>query len=132
MTGGTVRDFLVAKGFKREEPHSGDRYYVKANYYRVLYDVPDLPHCISNQKPPQIHIRETCFEDLGLHHFEIGACNEAPQGWIDFKFYSLSSEEVLTRFDAIQAGLIAAWRALFDEAKTSGRDLGTQSEAANG
>jgi hypothetical protein len=112
-----IKEFLLAKGFKLEEPHAGDADYVVSNYYKVLYDVPDLPLCLCNDKPPQMWIQET-YLNFGngttpSHNFTVGFRNEAPQGWIDFKFYSINQEEFLVKFSSIQEALIAAWKVLF-------------------
>ena len=109
-----IHNFLLSKNYKYEPRGPGDADYVVGNYYRVPYDVKDLPLCLCNDKPPQIHVQESYFgvNSSEFHNFTIGLRNEAPQGWINFEFYNLSEPELIERFDPIVEALFSAWRTL--------------------
>ena len=113
-----IEKLLTKKGYKLYAPNVLDNDSIVANYYRVMPGVSDLPDCRTNDKPPQIYVREW----LHVPHnptepehrgFEIGICNHAPQGWIDFKFYSLDEKGAVKRFDDIESALLETWRHLF-------------------
>jgi hypothetical protein len=115
MRSAEVENFLTERGFKFYAPHRSDPDFVVANYYRVLYGLEGLPLCLTNEKPPQVYIRESHIElpNQPYHSFNMGICNEAPQGWIDFKFYSVSEDDLFEKFTEMELALIASWRTLF-------------------
>ena len=117
MRSEAVGTFLTGKGFSYEAPHEGDAEYVAANYYRTVSGVENLPHCVSNERPPQMHVQEVLIKvsnSRDYHCFAVEIRNRAPQGWIIFKFYSVAEDDLLAGFDGMVAGLLAAWRALFE------------------
>lgn len=113
----SVYAYLKSKGFKHEGRMGHDSEGVVANYFRVPRERTDLPDCLCNDKPPQICVQEYSFripkQDSRHHSFQISITNEAPQGWLQFKFYGIDEADILTRFDDIVEGLFSAWKALF-------------------
>ncbi|MCY7346381.1 MAG: hypothetical protein LH614_09210 [Pyrinomonadaceae bacterium] len=113
-----IEKLLTKKGYKFYAPNTLDAESVVANYYQVMRSVSDAPDCLTNDKPPQIYVREWLHKsrhppESEHRGFEIGICNHAPQGWIDFKFYSLGEKEAAKRFEEIESALLATWRTLF-------------------
>ena len=97
-----VKEFLISRGYKYEAPHAGQSETTVADYYRTACEVKGIPHCLTNDKPPQIAVTEFFYairEGAQWHSFEVGIRNEAPQGWIEFKFYSIREDELIARFD---------------------------------
>lgn len=110
-----VNRLLADRGFKYSERLGGDPDYIIANYFRLAYDS-DAPLCLCNEKPPQIWVAESYIKGLSYHTFSVAIRNEAPQGWIDFKFYALTDKDILERFDEIESALLNAWKGLFSPA----------------
>jgi len=111
----TLKAFLIERGYTFYDAHSGQPDYIIGNYYRIDR-TRNVPDCISNDKPPQFAIEETSMELNGedWHRVSIGICNEAPQGWIDFKFYGLSPSDLIERLDELETALLKAWAGLFE------------------
>ncbi len=110
-----VEQFLTERGYKFYPPANGDADYVVAKYYRIDYGS-KVPDCLTNDKPPQFAIVENflAFQTDNFHSFSVGITNEAPQGWADFKFYSLKEDDILERIDKFESALLRAWTALFE------------------
>jgi hypothetical protein len=118
MKSESVEQFLTARGFNREEQHAGDSEATVSHYYRVVYEVEDVPLCLTNEQPPQLHVTEFHFRTPDgapdWHSFSVDINNHAPQGWIEFKFYNLSEADLLDGYATIEAAMLAAWRTLFN------------------
>ena len=110
----SIRDFLTGRGYKAYPREGGDSDWITANYYWVAYGVDGISHCISNEKPPQLCVKEWYMPDIG-HWYEISICNEAPVGWINFKVYGLNAVDVKEKINEIEASLLNAWETLFKE-----------------
>jgi hypothetical protein len=107
-----IEKFLTEKGYRRQGKNGFDSESVVSNYYKTHYDARDIPFCLTNDKPPQIAVKEWLHRD-GLRGYEIAISNEAPQGWIDFKFYSITEKELIERFSEMETALLSVCRHLF-------------------
>lgn len=114
-----IKQLLTERGYKYEPPNDGDSESTTAHYYKQNRE-PDVPDCLCNDHPPQFHITEhIILKSKGLpmdyHTFSIGICNESPNGWISFKFYAVTPEQLPERIDKLEKDLFAAWDVLFRE-----------------
>lgn len=114
-----INKFLLEKGYRFEEPNRLDSDWTVAKYYRLDRNL-QVPFCLLNDKQPQFCIRESfkAPDDhlpMGYHAFSIHICNQAPQGWLKFEFYSLDEKDVLESLDHLESALLEAWSTLFIE-----------------
>jgi len=110
----TLHKFLTERGYKQGSPDSFHPRFVVAQYYRTAYGS-GVPDCLTNDKPPQFVIRESSMEVHGADYrtARIGVRNEAPQGWVDFQFYSLKEADLMEHIDDLEVALLKAWSVLF-------------------
>lgn len=113
-----VAEFLKSQGYQFELPVAIESDSTIARYYRTYWEL-KAPYCVLNNKPPTIVISEFLIEEgkyqdnPEVRRFSTFIRNEAPQGWVDLKFYSLSETDLIERLDDFVAALIAAWSELF-------------------
>jgi|SRR5947209_12958009 len=116
MRSKTAEQFLTARGFRLSRGE--ENAFVAAVYYLAPRGDMDVPSCLSNDRPPQIYVHDCYMEQLewitDYRRFVIGIRNEAPQGRAHITFYSLTEEELVEKYEQLEAALLAAWRALFD------------------
>lgn len=110
-------EFLIDRGYKFQEPYPHEGSCAVANYYRTDRAA-EVPFCLLNEKQPQFFIQEFFIfrKDhlpMDYHSFSIAIRNQAPQGWIDFKFYSLDEKEILEKLVVYETALLEAWKVLF-------------------
>lgn len=110
-----ITEFLTKRGYKAEIPPRCAPEYVQGRYYRTDR-TKNVPDCLLNDKPPQFMIDHSKFENH-VGQFSIEISNQSPQGWIDFKYYSLSEDELRKGIDEMEDRLLEAWTTLFKPAQ---------------
>lgn len=108
-----VIDYLTQQGFKRSKTGV------------VLYDCDfamyrhtnhsDIIYCLCNDKVPQILVKgySCTVKDETHTSYEIELCQENNLGWVNFNYYSISLEDLITKLDKYEESLIKAWVASF-------------------
>lgn len=103
---------LEAAGWRVEaDPMPSQNNDIKWYAYRRLNGASD---CVCNDKPPSLVVRpsEFVFQGKTMRSAEIEITGEASVGWINFKIYSVSFEEVLPGAEKYESALRAAWEAV--------------------
>ena len=110
-----VIEYLTQQGFKRSKTgvvlHDCDFImYRHTNHSDIIY-------CLCNDKVPQILVKgySCTVKDETHFSYEIELCQENDLGWVNFNYYSINSEDLISKFYKYEESLIKAWVASFIE-----------------
>lgn len=116
-----LREWLVARGFSISPFRTSDLN--QCNWYAYKRSAIPARECECNDgKPMQIVVNPYRIESMGAGPWdsaEVNVTGEAGGTWFALKAYSLKPDELMERFDRIEASLIAAWNALAPQKETS-------------
>ena len=108
-----VIDYLTQQGFKRSKtgltPYDSDFVmYKPTNHSDIIY-------CLCNDKVPQITVKgySCTIGDKTHFSYEVELCQENDLGWVNFNYYSISLEDLISKFHKYEESLIKAWEASF-------------------
>lgn len=118
-----VIDYLTQQGFKQSK--TGIMIYDCdfTMYRRTTYS--NTRECLCNNKLPQILVKgySCTVKDKTHFSYEIELCQENDLGWVNFNYYGISSEDLISKFDKYEESLIKAWESSFvgdlDEDRTT-------------
>lgn len=84
-----------------------------AYYRRTKHN--NTKECLCNDKVPQIGIKGYSFNspDRTKYSYEIELIQENNLNWVNFSFYGLSEEQLISDLPRYEAALIRAWEASF-------------------
>jgi hypothetical protein len=108
-----VIDYLTQQGFKQSKTgfilHDCDF----TMYKRTTYS--NTRYCPCNDKVPQILVKGySCTANDETHFsYEVELCQENDLGWVNFNYYGISLEDLISKFDKYEESLIKAWVASF-------------------
>lgn len=115
-----LRQWLIERGFSIA-PAVTD-FANLCDWYAYRRSALEARECEHNDgKPMQIIVRPYRFEIYAdiRESAEVSVTGETAGVWFNLKAYSLKPDELMERFDRIEASLIAAWNALAPQKETS-------------
>ncbi len=108
-----VMDYLTQQGFKQSKgsliPYNSDF----VMYKRTAYS--NTRYCLCNDKVPQILVKgySCTVKDETHFSYEVELCQENDLGWVNFNYYGISLEDLISKFDKYEQSLIKSWEASF-------------------
>ena len=104
----SIRKVLIADGWN--ENHTR----IKVGEVESFYKQFKTPtRCLTNYNKPGIQVFLSHFNlpfgESEYDAWQISIRGESVLGWVDFNFYSLSSEEIVEKLDQFVEKLLAAW-----------------------
>lgn len=115
-----LRNFLMAHGFRCAEYSLRSREN-GCNWYAYRRSELEARRCECNDDKPemQIIVKPSVLTLNGKQHrsAEVELCGESGGLWWNFMAYSMTPDEVPSKLDDVEAGLIAAWNALRPNAR---------------
>ena len=108
-----VIDYLTQQGFKQSKTgfilHDCD-----FTMYRCT-TFSNTKYCLCNDKVPQILVKGYSYTANDKTHFsyEVELCQENNLGWVNFNYYGISLEDLISKFHKYEESLIKSWEASF-------------------
>lgn len=108
-----VIEYLTQQGFKQSQAgfilHDCDF----IMYRRTTFS--NTRYCLCNDKVPQILVKgySCTLKDKTHFSYEIELCQENDLGWVNFNYYGISLEDLISKLDRYEEYLIKSWEASF-------------------